>query len=56
VNLLSRILEHGRALGEAMVLSRAVADAIPDATRSLGFHATRGFADPVEILAPGNSL
>ena len=52
VNLLNRLLELGRAQGEAMVFSREIADALPDETRSLGLHATRGFAEPVEIFAP----
>ncbi len=55
VNLLDRLLNLGRTLGEPLVWSSAVAASGSRPQRSLGRHATRGFDEEIEVFAPAGA-
>ena len=52
VNLVSRVEGVAKALNEPIVVTRQFANAHREPLRSLGFHALRGLANDVELLAP----
>ncbi len=52
VNLVSRVEGVAKALDEPIVVTDLFAKACGESLRSLGTHALRGLADPVELFAP----
>ena len=52
VNLVSRVEGVAKALNEPIVVTQQFANAHGEPLRTLGFHALRGLANDVELLAP----
>lgn len=52
VNLLNRLEGVARSEGRDLVMSRAIAEALPGECVFLGAHATRGFEEPIDVFVP----